>query len=225
MLCRSYCDVRSRPDVLCRRSRCRKTFVVNGQGRYGNSLGEGSLADQCPARIPTAGDAARAVEKPQRPVGIYHTAEERGGAIMELLHFQAAERVHGMHRHGTSANPNWSEEARRIWYDAQGTSSWQAALDVAVAMRTPSIVFVVTVWTVPENTITCVGKSFVNIYSRTRLTYVSAERTVGQIRRAPEVAHPVIFQMAEVAVTRILFREILDRIRQLCFLTITARPG
>jgi len=48
----------------------------------------------------------------------------RGGAIMELLHFLAAERVHGMHRHGTSANPNWSEETRKIWYDAQRTSSW-----------------------------------------------------------------------------------------------------
>ena len=35
----------------------------------------------------------------------------------------------------------------------------------------------------------------------------------------------VIFQMAEVAVPRILFREILDRIRQLRFLTISARPG
>jgi len=35
----------------------------------------------------------------------------------------------------------------------------------------------------------------------------------------------VIFQMAEVAVPRILFREILDRIRQLRFLTIPARLG
>jgi hypothetical protein len=35
----------------------------------------------------------------------------------------------------------------------------------------------------------------------------------------------VIFQVAEVAVPRILFREILDRIRQLRFLTIPARPG
>ncbi len=35
----------------------------------------------------------------------------------------------------------------------------------------------------------------------------------------------VIFQLAEVAVPRILFREILDRIRQLRFLTIPARPG
>jgi len=35
----------------------------------------------------------------------------------------------------------------------------------------------------------------------------------------------VIFQMAEVAVSQRLFREILDRIRQLRFLTIPARPG
>ncbi len=35
----------------------------------------------------------------------------------------------------------------------------------------------------------------------------------------------VIFQMAEVAVPRTLFREILDRIRQLRSLTIPARPG
>jgi hypothetical protein len=35
----------------------------------------------------------------------------------------------------------------------------------------------------------------------------------------------VVFQMAEVAVPRLLFREILDRIRQLRFLTIPARPG
>ena len=35
----------------------------------------------------------------------------------------------------------------------------------------------------------------------------------------------VIFQMAEVAVPQTLFREILDRIRQLRSLTIPARPG
>jgi len=35
----------------------------------------------------------------------------------------------------------------------------------------------------------------------------------------------VIFQMAEVSVPRVLFREILDRIRQLRFLAIPARPG
>jgi len=45
--------------------------------------------------------------------------------------------------------------------------------------------------------------------------------------RAGVVSHSryVIFQMAEVAVPRILFREILDRIRRLRFLTMPARPG
>jgi hypothetical protein len=38
-------------------------------------------------------------------------------------------------------------------------------------------------------------------------------------------ARYVIFQMAEVAVPQTLFREILDRIRQLRFLPIPARPG
>ncbi|MFB0554543.1 MAG: transposase [Phycisphaerae bacterium] len=35
----------------------------------------------------------------------------------------------------------------------------------------------------------------------------------------------VIFQIAEVAVPQTLFREILDRIRQLRFLAIPARSG
>ena len=35
----------------------------------------------------------------------------------------------------------------------------------------------------------------------------------------------IIFQMAEVAVPRVLFREILDRIRQLRFSTMPTRPG
>jgi hypothetical protein len=35
----------------------------------------------------------------------------------------------------------------------------------------------------------------------------------------------VVFQMAEVAIPRKLFREILDRIRQLRFLSIPVRPG
>ncbi len=34
----------------------------------------------------------------------------------------------------------------------------------------------------------------------------------------------VIFQMAEVAVPQTIFQEILERIRQLRFLTIAARP-
>ena len=35
----------------------------------------------------------------------------------------------------------------------------------------------------------------------------------------------VIFQMAEVVVPQTFFREILDRIQQLRFLPISARPG
>jgi hypothetical protein len=53
----------------------------------------------------------------------------RGGAILELLHFLAAERVHGMHRHGTSPNPLWSEKTRQMWYDAQRTGNWPRIVD------------------------------------------------------------------------------------------------
>lgn len=35
----------------------------------------------------------------------------------------------------------------------------------------------------------------------------------------------IVFQMAELAVSRALFRDILDRIRQLRLFTIPARPG
>ena len=35
----------------------------------------------------------------------------------------------------------------------------------------------------------------------------------------------VVFQMAEMIVLRAVFREILDQIRQLRFLTIPTRPG
>jgi hypothetical protein len=48
----------------------------------------------------------------------------RGGAVMELLHFLAAERSHGMHRHGTSPDPNWSDQAKKRWYNAQRTGNW-----------------------------------------------------------------------------------------------------
>ena len=33
----------------------------------------------------------------------------RGAALAELVHFLAAEKVHGMHRNGTSPHPRWSE--------------------------------------------------------------------------------------------------------------------
>jgi len=64
----------------------------------------------------------------------------RGGAVMELLHFLAAEKAHGIHRSGTSPNPAWSEQTRNMWYNAQRTGNWpsfkneegeEIALDVA----------------------------------------------------------------------------------------------
>jgi len=48
----------------------------------------------------------------------------RGGAIMELLHFLAAENVHGMHRNGTSPHPGCSEQTKSLWYKAQRTGNW-----------------------------------------------------------------------------------------------------
>ena len=48
----------------------------------------------------------------------------RGGASMELLHFLAAERIHGQHRHGSAPNPKWSEQARKRWYDAGKIGRW-----------------------------------------------------------------------------------------------------
>jgi hypothetical protein len=53
----------------------------------------------------------------------------RGGAALEFLHFLAAERVHGMHRHGTSPNPHWSEDARKMWYGAQRITNWPTVVN------------------------------------------------------------------------------------------------
>ncbi|MFH1882683.1 MAG: hypothetical protein ABIL62_08240 [Planctomycetota bacterium] len=53
----------------------------------------------------------------------------RGGATMELLHFLAAERVHGMHRNGISPNPYFSKETRKMWYSAQRSYNWPRMVD------------------------------------------------------------------------------------------------
>ena len=53
----------------------------------------------------------------------------RGGATMEFLHFLAAERIHGMHRNGTSPNPYFSKETRKMWYMAQRTGNWPRMID------------------------------------------------------------------------------------------------
>ena len=53
----------------------------------------------------------------------------RGGATMELLHFLAAERIHGMHRNGTSPNPYFSKETWKMWYDAKRIDTWPRIVD------------------------------------------------------------------------------------------------
>ncbi len=53
----------------------------------------------------------------------------RGGATMELLHFLAAERIHGQHRYGLSPDSRWSEKAQKRWYDAQKSSNWPTVVN------------------------------------------------------------------------------------------------
>ncbi|MHC4581447.1 MAG: hypothetical protein ACYS14_08310, partial [Planctomycetota bacterium] len=53
----------------------------------------------------------------------------RCGATAELLHFLAAERIHGMHRNGTSPHPRWSEEATSIWYKAERIQNWPTTVN------------------------------------------------------------------------------------------------
>jgi hypothetical protein len=58
------------------------------------------------------------------PIGAALLFGPRGGATMELLHFLAAERTHGMHRNGISPNPYFSKETRNMWYGAQRIINW-----------------------------------------------------------------------------------------------------
>ncbi|MBN2267227.1 MAG: hypothetical protein JW725_02695 [Candidatus Babeliaceae bacterium] len=58
------------------------------------------------------------------PLGASLLFGPRGGATMELLHFMATERIHGMHRNGTVPNPYFSKETRKMWYDAQKIKNW-----------------------------------------------------------------------------------------------------
>ncbi len=48
----------------------------------------------------------------------------RGAAHEELVHFLAAEKVHGMHRNGASPHPRWSKETTNIWYKAERIQNW-----------------------------------------------------------------------------------------------------
>ncbi len=48
----------------------------------------------------------------------------RGAAIVELKHFIAAEKTHGMHRNGTMPHPTLSAETRQLWYAANSTAGF-----------------------------------------------------------------------------------------------------
>jgi hypothetical protein len=53
----------------------------------------------------------------------------RGGAIMELLHFVAAEKAHGMHRPTIYQRRHLSAETQRCWHHAEKTRSWPTVVD------------------------------------------------------------------------------------------------
>ena len=53
----------------------------------------------------------------------------RGGATMELLHFVAAEKAHGIHRPGTSANPHLSGETQKCWHNGENARSWPTVVN------------------------------------------------------------------------------------------------
>jgi len=48
----------------------------------------------------------------------------RGGAIMELLHFVAAEKTHGIHRPTIYQRPYLSAETQKCWSHAERTHNW-----------------------------------------------------------------------------------------------------
>ena len=52
----------------------------------------------------------------------------RGAALEELVHFLAAEKVHGMHRNGASPHPRWSEETTNVWYRAEKIQNWPSLM-------------------------------------------------------------------------------------------------
>ena len=63
------------------------------------------------------------------PIGAALLFNPKGGASMELLHFVAAEKSHGMHRHGTLPDPCLSEETKNRWHDAQRCIIWPTTID------------------------------------------------------------------------------------------------
>ncbi len=63
------------------------------------------------------------------PIGAALLFGPRCGANAELLHFLAAERIHGMHRDGTSPHHRRSEEAKSIWYKAERIQNWPTVVN------------------------------------------------------------------------------------------------
>jgi hypothetical protein len=61
----------------------------------------------------------------------------RGGAIMELLHFVAAEKAHGIHRPTIYQRPYLSAETQKCWYDAENSQNWPAVVS-AEGEETPA---------------------------------------------------------------------------------------
>ena len=53
----------------------------------------------------------------------------RGGAIMELLHFVAAEKAHGMHRPTIYQRRHLSAETQRFWSTAENTYNWPTGMN------------------------------------------------------------------------------------------------
>ena len=63
------------------------------------------------------------------PVGAALMFGPRGGAAMELLHFLAAERIHGQHRPAALPDPRWTQETTNMWHNAQRTGNWPVIKD------------------------------------------------------------------------------------------------
>lgn len=63
------------------------------------------------------------------PIGAGLLFGPKGAAYMELVHFIAAEKLRGLHRHGISPNPGLSEQTKKTWYAAEKTCNWSVITD------------------------------------------------------------------------------------------------
>lgn len=63
------------------------------------------------------------------PLGAALMFGPRGGAVLELWNFLAAQRIHGQHRPCTSPNPLWTEETKSMWHNANKIYNWPEMKD------------------------------------------------------------------------------------------------